>query len=239
LNAKLLAGVAAVAVIGVTLIVAVKKEPQPLVIDLPTPIIVPPAPYVEPPAYVEPPQPKTISTVPRQCLPYKRRIINESRNWWGLDGYPATFAAQIEQESACKPDAVSRVGAQGLAQFMPATAEWFSQEYMGVPPEPLNPGWAIRGLVQYDKYLWDRVKAVDTCNRMAKSLSSYNGGLKWITRDEKLAADPMVWFGSVDRVNSGRSAANWKENRDYPKRILQKLEPRYVESGYGQGACHE
>jgi len=96
LNAKILIG--AVAVIGVTLSVTVKKEPRPLVIELPTPTIVPPAPYVEPPAYVEPPQPKTISTVPRQCLPYKRRIINESRNWWGLDGYPATFAAQIEQE---------------------------------------------------------------------------------------------------------------------------------------------
>jgi hypothetical protein len=230
-NAKILIGVAAVVgMIGVALIMTLKKEPKPLI--TPAPVVIPePLPLV--------PEPKPVITVPRQCLPYKRRVINESRNWWGLDGYPATFAAQIEQESACKPDAVSRVGAQGLAQFMPATAEWFSQDYMGIPPEPLNPSWAIRGLIQYDKYLWDRVKAVDTCNRMAKSLSSYNGGLKWITRDEKLAADPMVWFGSVDLVNSGRSAANWKENRNYPKRILQKLEPRYVESGYGQGACHE
>ena len=233
MNIKILIGVAGVVgMISIALIVAAKKEPALVVIPEPAPVVIPePLPLV--------PEPKPIITVPRQCLPYKRRIINESRNWWGLDGYPATFAAQIEQESACKPDAVSRVGAQGLAQFMPATAEWFSQEYMGIPPEPLNPSWAIRGLIQYDKYLWDRVKAVDTCNRMAKSLSSYNGGLKWITRDEKLASDPMVWFGSVDLVNSGRSAANWKENRNYPKRILQKLEPRYVESGYGQGACHE
>lgn len=238
MNAKILIGVAAViGLLGIVLIVATKKEPKPLVIDLPTPTIVPPAPYVEPP------QPKPVITVPRQCLPYKRRIINESRNWWGLDGYPATFAAQIEQESACKPDAVSRVGAQGLAQFMPTTAQWFSQEYMGLPPEPMNPYWAIRALVQYDKHLWDKVHAVDTCNRMAKSLSSYNGGLKWIARDEKLAAergyDPMVWFDSVALVNSGRSAANWKENRGYPKRILKKLEPNYVAGGYGKGACNE
>ena len=240
MNAKILIGVAAVAIIGVTFIMATRKEPQPLVIELPTPTIVPPAPYVEPPAYVEPPQPKTISTVPRQCLPYKRRIINESRNWWGLDGYPATFAAQIEQESACKPDAVSRVGAQGLAQFMPATAEWFSKQYMNTSPDPLNPAWAIRALVQYDKYLWDRVKAADSCNRAAKMLSAYNGGLGWIKRDEKLATskglDKDLWFGNVETVNSGRSAANFKENRGYPRRIMLKIEPSYVRAGYGEGA---
>ena len=74
------------------------------------------------------------------------------------------------------------------------------------------------------------MRAADDCNRMAKSLSAFNGGLSWIARDERLAAskglDPARWFGNVETVNSGRSAANWRENRQYPRRILVNLSPR-------------
>lgn len=204
---------------------------------IPAPIIKPiaPAPIAAEPVY-------DMSGVPRLCLRYKRRIIGESQLTWGFDGFPATFAAQIQQESACKPDAVSRVGAQGLAQFMPSTAEWFGKEIMKEKPAPLDPDWSIRAMVQYDKFLWDKVKAADTCNRAAKMLSAYNGGLGWIGRDEKLAVskglDKSLWFDSVETVNSGRSAGNFKENRGYPRRIQLKLEPTYVKAGYGKGSCH-
>jgi soluble lytic murein transglycosylase-like protein len=66
-----------------------------------------------------------------------------------------TFAAQLHQESGWRPDAVSPVGAQGLAQFMPATADWISQLMPGLNSrEPFNPAWAIRALVSYDRWLW-------------------------------------------------------------------------------------
>ena len=219
--------------------VAVAPAPKP--VTLPPPpaesvVVTPIAVIVEP----EPEQVYDLSGVPRLCLQYKRRIIRESRNVWGLDGFPATFAAQIQQESACKPDAVSRVGAQGLAQFMPSTAEWFGNEIMKEEPAPLDPDWAIRAMVQYNRFLWVRVNAADTCNRAAKMLSAYNGGLGWIKRDEKLATskglDKDLWFGNVETVNSGRSAANFKENRGYPRRIMLKIEPSYVRAGYGEGA---
>ena len=189
-----------------------------------------------------PRQQADMSGIPRVCLEYKRRIISETRHAWGLDGYPSTFGAQIQQESACNPNAVSRVGAQGLAQFMPATSKWFGNDIMKETPAPLDPDWSIRAMVQYNLHLWDQVSAIDDCNRMAKTLSAYNGGLGWIRKDERLAdkkgLDKDVWFDNVEAVNSGRSAANFKENRGYPRRIMLKIEPSYVNAGYGKGACH-
>ncbi|WZB64465.1 lytic transglycosylase domain-containing protein [Achromobacter xylosoxidans] len=43
-----------------------------------------------------------------------------------MDAPVSTFAAQIHQESAWRPGAVSAVGAQGMAQFMPATSSWIA-----------------------------------------------------------------------------------------------------------------
>jgi hypothetical protein len=67
------------------------------------------------------------------------------------------------------------------------------------------------------------------------TLSAYNGGLGWISRDQALASrqglDPLVWFGSVERVNAGRSAANWRENRAYPQHIIYTHQPRYATWG--------
>lgn len=154
----------------------------------------------------------------------------------------ADFAAQLHQESGWNPRAVSPVGAQGLAQFMPATADWFS----GIVPElranqPFNPAWAIRALTGYDRWLWTRISASNDCERMAMTLSSYNGGLGWLQRDKQRAKiagkDILRWFGHVETVNAGRSAANWRENRHYPDRILHQLAPRYL--SWGRASCVE
>lgn len=180
--------------------------------------------------------------VPRDAEKYRRDITRNARLVWGLDAPVATFAAQVEQESAFREDAKSYVGASGLAQFMPATAKWISGVYPDLdPPAPQNPAWALRALVTYDRHLWERVGGADDCQRMAKTLSAYNGGPGWVTRDERLAAerglDPSLWFGSVETVNAGRSPANWKENRGYPRRILQTIAPRYVAAGWGNSPC--
>ncbi|ECW2123781.1 lytic transglycosylase domain-containing protein, partial [Salmonella enterica] len=74
---------------------------------------------------------------------------------------------------------------------------------------------------------------------MAMTLSAYNGGLGWVNRDRKLARsrglDDTRWFGGVETVNAGRSAANWRENRHYPQRILHELAPRYL--SWGGSSC--
>ena len=182
--------------------------------------------------------------IPRDALKYRLELTRQSRLEWGLAAPVATFAAQIQQESNFRPDARSSVGATGLTQFMPGTALWIS----GINPalsenQPLNPIWAMRALAAYDKWLMDRTTGKDDCNRAAKMLSSYNGGLTWIIRDEGLALkkglDPSVWWGSVETVNAGRGTKFWQENRGYPRRILQFLEPQYVTQGWGYGLCEK
>ncbi|HHQ8337147.1 TPA: transglycosylase SLT domain-containing protein [Salmonella enterica subsp. diarizonae] len=177
---------------------------------------------------------------PLAALKYRSDVIRASRVDWGLNAPVADFAAQLHQESGWNPAARSPVGAQGLAQFMPSTADWIA----GLMPhlathEPYNPGWAIRALVSYDRWLWQRVAVPDGCERMAMTLSAYNGGLGWVNRDRRLARtrglDDALWFGAVETVNAGRSAANWRENRRYPQRILHTLAPRYL--SWGGSSC--
>ncbi|EHW2218196.1 transglycosylase SLT domain-containing protein [Salmonella enterica subsp. enterica serovar Abony] len=179
---------------------------------------------------------------PQAAQQYRDDVIRNARLEWGLSAPVADFAAQLHQESGWRPDAISPVGAQGMAQFMPATADWISQLVPGLNSrEPFNPAWAIRALVSYDRWLWQRVSAADNCERMAMTLSGYNGGLGWVQRDKRLATqqglDGTRWFGHVATVNAGRSAANWRENRHYPQRILRELAPRYLT--WGGSSCVE
>jgi hypothetical protein len=175
--------------------------------------------------------------VPREAVQYQRDLIRNARFAWGIDAPVATFAAQIHQESRWRPAAVSPVGAAGLAQFMPATATWISGAYRMGAAEPYNPAWALRALVTYDRHLWDRIKAADSCSRMAMTLSAYNGGLGWVYRDQQLAARSQIdrgrWFGHVELVNAGRSQAAIRENRGYPRNILMRWQPIYANWGGG------
>lgn len=179
------------------------------------------------------------SPIPRAAETYRPELIRSARFSWGLEAPVAVLAAQIEQESAWNPRAVSRAGAQGLAQFMPATAEWLPSVIPSIgEAAPLSPAWALRALPAYDKWLWDRISAADAYERMAFTLSAYNGGQGWVARDKRLAAqrglDPDRWHNHVAEVNAGRSAPNWRENRAYPRRILARQDA-YVRAGWGPG----
>lgn len=173
-----------------------------------------------------------LADVPRDALRHQRDLTRHARAVWGMDAPVAVFAAQIHQESRWRADAVSPVGAQGIAQFMPATATWISGVYRWGKAQPTNPAWAMRALVTYDRWLWDRVQASGDCERMAMSLSAYNGGMGWVYRDQKLAAqqgaDRARWFGHVEKFNAGRGKANFAENRDYPRVILTRWQPVYA-----------
>jgi soluble lytic murein transglycosylase-like protein len=169
---------------------------------------------------------------PPAARKYKRTMVTAARAVWGMNAPTAVFGAQVQQESAWNEQARSHVGAQGLAQFMPATADWIDDAYPYLGPnQPYNPTWALTALVRYDKHLWDRVEGVSECDRMAFALSAYNGGLKWVLRDQERAKhsgdDPLRYWESVEKHNAGRNASAWKENRGYPPRILNTLQPKY------------
>lgn len=179
-------------------------------------------------------------TIPRAAEAHRATLVRAAHASWGLDAPVSVFAAQVHTESWWRNDTVSHVGAQGLAQFMPATARWLPS----VAPEtgrpaPFNPGWSLRALCVYDKWLWDRTNGADAFERMAFTLSAYNGGLGWVNRDKAKArrqgVDASRWFGAVETVNAGRSAAAWQENRQYPRRILKDRQYAYIKAGWGPG----
>lgn len=181
--------------------------------------------------------------IPADAERYRRDLTRIAQAEWGLDAPVATFAAQIHQESRWQFNATSPVGAQGLGQVMPTTATWLAELFPKAlgKVEPYNPAWSMQALVSYDRWLASRVQAHTPCDRAAMMLSAYNGGLGWVIRDRKLAsakgADPLTWFESVERYNAGRSAANFKENRDYPRLILLRWERLYTSAGWGKGIC--
>lgn len=183
--------------------------------------------------------------IPHAAEQHRRTLVRAAHAEWGLHAPIATFAAQVHQESLWRVNARSPVGAQGLAQFMPATAAWMGELYprsLG-PAQPYNPGWALRAMVAFDLWLYEQNQANSECERWAFVLSGYNGGNGWVNRDRRLAsakgADQLAWFDSVERHNAGRSAANFRENRHYPRAILLRWEPLYVAAGWGLGVCAE
>lgn len=186
---------------------------------------------------------KSHAQVPAAAGRYKAALTRAAHANWGLDAPVAALAAQVHQESGCNPAAVSKVGAQGLAQFMPATAAWWCQSTGTAAADclPANATWALRALVGYDYWLLQRVQARTDCDRHAMMLSAYNGGLGWVNRDKLLASgkglDKLAWFGQVETVNAGRTAANWSENRSYPRRILLKIAPLYAANNWGTTPC--
>lgn len=167
--------------------------------------------------------------VPAAAQPYRLVLKRNAQMLWGLDAPVATFGAQVHQESRWRPDARSPVGALGLTQFMPATADWIG----GLDPAlaeraPTNPTWALRALVTYDRWLWQRVQAADACERMAFVLQAYNGGLGWVYKRQRLSPEPAVCLGATCRVNPGVSEASQREAEHYPEVILRRHEPLYA-----------
>lgn len=183
-------------------------------------------------------------SVPQAALPHRAELTRQARLVWGLNAPVADFAGQVHQESAWRPAAVSRVGAQGMAQFMPATAKWWCELHRMSAAEcqPTNPTWALRAMVGYNRWLWNRIPDTsDECDRMAFTLSAYNGGLGWVQRDRRLATarglDASRYWGHVEAVNAGRAQWAIRENRDYPRRILHQHSPRYAAAGWGRSTC--
>lgn len=177
-------------------------------------------------------------SIPAASARYKLDLRRQAQYIWGLDAPTASFAAQIHQESRWRTDAVSRTGARGLAQFMPATADWIS----GMDKElrtnqPANPTWALRALVTYDKWLYQRVKGANHCERMAFAMSAYNGGLGWVNKRKAKSGRPLHCFDATCNINPGITAGNQRENSDYPRRILLRAEPMYEAANWGPGSC--
>ena len=78
--------------------------------------------------------------------------INKAAAKYGVD--PKLMAAMIESESNWNPNAKSPVGATGLAQFMPETAQ-------GLGIDPNDPLQAIEGMAMYTRSIQDQLGTTD------------------------------------------------------------------------------
>lgn len=118
-------------------------------------------------------------------------------------GVPApVLAAQLEQESGWKPNAVSSAGAVGLAQFMPAT-------------------WAEHGVDGDGDGTADPRNPIDAIYAAAR----YDCALKLIVRS--LAADPVPLVLAAYNAGPGAVLAvggvpAFQETRDYVERVLSR-----------------
>ena len=180
--------------------------------------------------------PACAQPIPAAAHTYRAELTRAAHSQWGLDAPIAALAAQVHQESGWNPSAVSRVGAQGMAQFMPATATWWCQINKLVPADcqPTNPVWALRALVGYDKHLFDRTPSrMSDFDRLWVALRAYNGGLGHWLAEAKSTGLPQPTREQVDAAcgKAKRHPIHCPENLQYPARILGMLQPRYA--GWG------
>lgn len=94
-------------------------------------------------------------------------LIDEISEREGLT--PDLLRAVIQQESGFRPCAISRKGAQGLMQLMPATAE-----QLGIM-DPFNPRQNIDGGARFLRQLLDRYGG-----DLNLALGAYNAGPGWV-----------------------------------------------------------
>ncbi len=175
--------------------------------------------------------------VPQAAQQHRALLVRAAHAAWGLDAPVAVFAAQVHQESGWRADAVSHVGAQGLAQFMPSTTRWIA----GLSPDlaaqqPFNVAWALRALVTYDRWLYDRTPARYTPHeRMWVALRGYNGGLGHWQAEAAATGAVQPTRAQVDAAcgSAKRAPVHCRENLGYPHRILVVLQPRYLQWGPG------
>ena len=174
--------------------------------------------------------------IPPQANTYRLELVRAAHSQWGLNAPVAAMAGQVHQESAWHPQALSRVGAAGLAQFMPATAQWWCSLNKLTPAQcqPQNPTWALRSLAGYDKWLYERTpERYSERDRMHVALRAYNGGLGHWQAEARATGLPQP---AVDQVAAAcgqarRHISHCPENLGYPQRILVQLQPRYATWG--------
>lgn len=181
--------------------------------------------------------------IPEASAMYRRWVEQAVIEEWGVDGSPARLAAQIHQESSWNPKARSPVGAEGFAQFMPATSKWIAARFPDKLGnfDPWDPQQAALAAAIYDRWLADRNPGAGACSTWSFALSAYNGGELRLRSEQQLATKAGRhadrWFGNVADMRS-RSLEAWRENRAYVQRILVVLEPAYVNAGWsGKAVC--
>src|SRR6266404_4145066 len=107
------------------------------------------------------------------------------------------FTRLIRQESNFDPKAVSRAGAQGIAQFMPGTARWRGLS------DPFEPTEALKESARWLRELRDQF------GNLGLAAAAYNAGPRrlrdWIAGRGQLPRETRAYV----RIITGRAAEEW------------------------------
>ncbi len=118
-----------------------------------------------------------LTSAKKSLSPAYQRLAYEIANEYSLD--PALIRAVITAESNWDPFAVSKKGAMGLMQLMPATAQALNVK------NPYNPEENIRAGIRYLKYLLDKFNG-----DLVLAIAAYNAGPSIVER-----------FGRIPPIN--------------------------------------
>ena len=123
------------------------------------------------------------------------------------------FARVIWQESRFNASAVSPKGAEGIAQFMPRTADWHGLA------DPFDPIEALRHSAGYLRELRDRF------GNLGLAAAAYNAGPQrvqdWLVARSSLPKETRRYVEIV----TGHSAAEWSGGTTQPDLALPELVP--------------
>lgn len=166
------------------------------------------------------------------ALRYRSTLTREAQAVYGLNAPVPMFAGQIRQESNWREDVTAWDNGRGLAQFMDATALSVSRQFPELgAPAPYNPVWAMRAMVRYDGWLYNRVKGSTACDKWGAALKSYNAGLGYVQKAQAASNVPGIWFGMTEFVPTKQTAKNFEYSRLYPRWIIFKHQLLYVSWG--------
>jgi hypothetical protein len=129
-------------------------------------------------------------------------VCREIRSAAAANSLPAEFLVRlIWQESRFIPTAVSSAGAQGIAQFMPATARW-----RGLT-NPFDPYWSIREAARWLGELRAQF------GNLGLAAAAYNAGPRriedWLSGKRGLPRETKAYVRSV----TGLAAHDWTRPR--------------------------
>ena len=147
----------------------------------------------------------------------------------GVERFEPIYHSQVTQESAWIATAESRY-AQGLTQFTPPTR---GDIYPQTKPScanasPFDPACSFRAMILYDgRLLYAKPPGGDYARPLGDGscrVQRWQGNLNREKRDceADLLCNPKRWFGNLEDFCTVRSAANCRENRSYPRKILRR-----------------
>ncbi|WP_347137566.1 lytic transglycosylase domain-containing protein [Paracoccus sp. SSK6] len=138
-------------------------------------------------------------------------LIEESAREHRLD--PNFLARLLWKESRFEPGAISPVGALGIAQFMPGTAELYDLK------DPFNPAQAIHKSAWYLRYL------TDTFGNIGLAAVAYNGGenraARFVGQNGGLPYETQDYVAAI----TGFEALRWRDNPPPDSELKLALDP--------------